>query len=136
MRLAAHEEQRYQATYCKLDELLANSDCVSLHLPGGAATRGVIGARELALMKRGALLINVSRPDLVDRAALLEALAAGNLGGVALDPPYDEPGHADDPLLRFRNVIITPHLAAAPRYNALDDFEELLVNLARAWGDA
>jgi len=130
-RLPADEESRYQATYCTLDELLAGSDCVSLNLPGGAATRGVIGRRELGIIKRGALLINVSRPGLVDRAALLEALAAGQLGGVALDPPYDEPGRADDPLLKFRNAIVTPHLAAAPRFNALGDFEELLVNLAQ-----
>lgn len=130
-RLPAHEEQRYQATYCTLDELLADSDCVSLHLPGGPATRGFIGRRELALIKPGALLVNVSQPQLVDRAALLEALASGRLGGFALDPPYDEPGQADDPLLGFRNVIVTPHLGGSPRFNALSDFEELLLNIAQ-----
>jgi len=131
-RLAAHEEQRYQATYCTLDELLAHSDCVSLHLPGGDATRGIIGQRELARIKPGALLVNVSQPQLVDRAALLEALASGRLGGFGLDIFYDEPGQADDPLLGFRNVIVTPHLGGSPRFNALDDFEELLLNLAQA----
>ncbi|MBI2509117.1 MAG: hypothetical protein HYV99_03840 [Betaproteobacteria bacterium] len=128
-RLPADEERRYGATYCSLDELLAGSDCVSLNLPGGGATRGIIGARELALMKRGALLVNVSRASLIERAALLEALASGQLGGVGLDPPYDEPGRADDPLLKFPNAIVTPHLAAAPRYNALGDLEELLTGL-------
>ena len=82
-------------------------------------------------MKDGAILVNVSRADLVDRTALVEALHTGRLGGYVTDLPY-EPGLDDDPLLQFRNVIITPHIAAQPRFNALDDFEELLVNLDRA----
>jgi len=129
--LPAHEEQNYQARYCTLDELLADSDCVSLHLPRGPDTRNIIGRRELEIIKPGALLINVSRAELVDRSALLDALAAGRLGGFALDPPYDEPGQANDPLLRFQNVIVTPHLAGSPRTNALGDFEELLINIAQ-----
>ena len=102
---------------------------MSLHLPRGPDTRNIIGHRELEIIKPGALLINVSRAELVDREALLDALAAGRLGGFGLDPPYDEPGQADDPLLRFRNVIVTPHLAGSPRTNALGDFEELLINI-------
>jgi phosphoglycerate dehydrogenase-like enzyme len=131
-RLPIHEEERYRATFCRLDELLAGSDCVTLHLPGGPATRGIVGRAELEIIKPGALFINVSQPQLVDRAALLEALASGRLGGFALDPPYDEPGSADDPLIKFRNVIVTPHLGGSPRFNALGDFEALLVNLAQA----
>jgi phosphoglycerate dehydrogenase-like enzyme len=133
-RLAPEEERRYHAAYASLDELLAASDCVSLHLPGSAATRGIIGRRELEIIKPGALLVNVSQPQIVDRAALIDALASGRLGGFALDVPYEEPGRADDPLLGFRNVIVTPHLGASPRFNSLDDFEELLVKLARALG--
>lgn len=131
-RLEADQERRYQASYVGLDELLENSDCVSLHLPGSAATRGIIGAHELAIIKPGALLINVSQPQLVDRAALLEALASHRLGGFALDLPYEEPGRAGDPLLGFRNVIVTPHLGGSPRFNALADFEEMLLRLARS----
>lgn len=131
-RLTAREEQRYHANYCPLDELLRKSDCVSLHLPGGTATRGIIGQSEFALMKPGALLVNVSQPQLVDRSALLEALASGRLGGFGLDPPYDEPGRAEDPLLGFRNVIVTPHIGGSPRFNALGDFEEMLLNIAHA----
>ncbi|HWP56715.1 MAG TPA: NAD(P)-dependent oxidoreductase [Candidatus Acidoferrales bacterium] len=131
-RVSAEEEESYRATYCGLEKLLATSDCVSLHLPGGPGTRGIIGRRELAIMKPGALLINVSQPQLVERAALLDALASKRLGGFALDPHYDEPGRADDPLLGFRNVIVTPHLAGSPRFNALADFEELLIGIARA----
>ncbi len=131
-RLPAHEEERYQAGHLGLDDLLAGSDCVSLHLPGGSATRSIIGCRELAVLKPGALLINVSQPELIERAALLDALGLGRIGGFGLDLPYDEPGRADDPLLKFRNVIVTPHLAGSPRFNALEDFEELLLNVAQA----
>lgn len=131
-RLPAREEARYGAAYAPLDALLANSDFLSLHLPLTDATRGIIGRRELGLIKPGAILVNISRPPLVDRAALLDALRAGRLGGFGLDPHYDAPGRADDLLLGFRNVIITPHLAAAPRYNSMDDFEELLLGIDHA----
>jgi phosphoglycerate dehydrogenase-like enzyme len=131
-RLAPEVEQRYHARYCSLDELLTTSDCVSLHLPRSPETHGFIGRRELGIMKPGALLINVSQPQMVDREALRQALAAGRLGGFGLDTFYDEPGSADDPLLEFRNVIISPHLGGSPRFNSLDDIEELLVNLAHA----
>jgi glyoxylate reductase/D-3-phosphoglycerate dehydrogenase len=131
-RLSTQDESRYGAAYAPLEKLLASSDYVSLHLPLSDSTRGIIGRREFGLIKPGAILINISRPPLVDRAALLEALRSGRLGGFGLDPHYDAPGRADDPLLGFRNVIITPHLAAAPRYNALDDLEELVLGLDTA----
>jgi phosphoglycerate dehydrogenase-like enzyme len=128
-RLPADIEQRHHATYCTLDELLATSDCVSLHLPRVDETRNFIGARELSIIKPGAFLINVSQPNQVDRHALREALASGRLGGFGLDTFYDEPGDANDPLIKFQNVIISPHLGGSPRFNSLDDIEELLVNL-------
>jgi phosphoglycerate dehydrogenase-like enzyme len=131
-RLTRKDESRLGVAYAPLDALLSSSDFVSLHLPLTDATRGIIGRPEFALIKPGAILVNISRPPLVDREALLDALRAGRLGGFGLDPHYDAPGRADDPLLDFRNVIVTPHLAAAPRYNALEDFEELLVGLDRA----
>jgi phosphoglycerate dehydrogenase-like enzyme len=62
---------------------------------------------------------------------LLEALETGRLGGFGLDTFYDEPGNADDPLIKFRNVIVTPHLGGSPRFNSLDDIEELLFKLAQ-----
>ena len=88
-------------------------------------------SRELAVIKQGALLVNVSQPPLVDRNALLDALASGRLSGFGLDTFYEEPGQADDPLLGFRNVIVTPHLGGSPRFNALGDFEELLLKMAQ-----
>ncbi|HEX6435802.1 MAG TPA: NAD(P)-dependent oxidoreductase [Candidatus Binatia bacterium] len=129
-RLTSAEEQHYQASYSSRTQLLETSDCVSLHLPRGAETRGIIGRAELENIKPGALLINVSQPSLIDRAALLDALESGRLGGFAMDNFYEEPGDPDDPLIKFRNVIITPHLAGSPRSNSLDDIAELLDNLA------
>jgi phosphoglycerate dehydrogenase-like enzyme len=130
-RLPEEVEQQYQATYCSLDELLAESDFVSLHLPRGAATVNFIGARELSRINPGAFLINVSQPNLVDREALRQSLASGRLGGYGLDTFYEEPGDANDPLLKFPNVVITPHLGGSPRWNSLDDIEEVIVRLAR-----
>jgi phosphoglycerate dehydrogenase-like enzyme len=129
-RLTRAEEQRYQVSFSSLRQLLETSDCISLHLPRGAETRGIIGRAELSSIKPGALLINVAQPSLIDRTALLSALESGQLGGFAMDSFYEEPADAADPLIKFRNVIITPHLAGSPRSNSLDDITELLDNLA------
>jgi phosphoglycerate dehydrogenase-like enzyme len=133
-RLPAEIERRYEARYVAVEELLQSSDCVSLHLPRSAQTAGFIGARELALIKPGALLINVSQPNLVDREALRAALASGRLGGFGLDTFYEEPGDPSDPLIEFSNVIVTPHLGGSPRQNSLEDIEEVVINLGRLLG--
>jgi len=130
--LGADEESRYQATYVPLDTLLAESDWVSIQLPETKATRNFFNRERFAQMKPGAVLINVSRAGIVDRDALLEALRSGRLGGFALDPLYEEPGHSDDELLQFDNVMLTPHTAAQPRFNALNDFRDLLAGLQKA----
>jgi phosphoglycerate dehydrogenase-like enzyme len=130
-RLPEEVERQYEAIYCFLDELLSESDFVSLHLPRGPATVNFIGARELSVIKPGAFLINVSQPNLVNREALRQSLASGRLGGYGLDTFYEEPGDPNDPLIRFPNVIITPHLGGSPRWNSLDDIEEVIVSLAR-----
>jgi phosphoglycerate dehydrogenase-like enzyme len=130
-RLPEDVEREYNARYCSLDELLATSDCVSLHLPRGPATVDFISERELSIIKPGAFLINVSQPALVDREALRCALASGRLGGYGLDTFYEEPGDAKDPLIQFPNVIVTPHLGGSPRWNSLDDIEEVIVSLGR-----
>jgi phosphoglycerate dehydrogenase-like enzyme len=131
-RLTAAEEQSLRVEYRPLAGLLTDSDWVCPLLPGNAGTHGLIGRAELAQMKRGACLVNVSRAQIVDRPALIGALAAGHLGGFALDPLYEEPGRAGDELLRFDNVIMTPHIAAQPRFNALSDFEDVVSGIARA----
>jgi len=130
-RLPAEVERQYRATFLSLDELLASSEVVSLHLPRSPATVNFIAERELSVIKPGALLINVSQPNLVERNALRQALESRRLGGYGLDTFYDEPGDANDPLIKFPNVIVTPHLGGSPRWNSLDDIEEVIVNLGR-----
>jgi phosphoglycerate dehydrogenase-like enzyme len=131
-RLPPEEEAALPATYRPLEALLAQSDWVVPQLPGDASTRHFIDGPRLALMKRGACLINVSRADVVERNALIAALAAGHLGGFALDPPFEVPGRGDDELLSFDNVILTPHMGGSPRTNGLRDIEELITGLAAA----
>ena len=93
-----------------LDELLQQADVVTLHLPLTAETRGCIGARELGLMKPGALLVNTSRGPLVEEAALIAALRSGRIGGAALDVFDAEPLPAEHPFRSLPNVAATPHL--------------------------
>lgn len=130
-RLPAEVERQYQATYLPLNDLLATSDFVSLHLPRSPATVGFLGASQLAQIKPGAFLINVSQPNLIERHALLRALESKRLAGFGLDTFYEEPGDANDPLIKFPNVIVTPHMGGSPRWNSLDDIEEVIVNLGR-----
>jgi D-3-phosphoglycerate dehydrogenase len=96
-----------------LDGLLRNADILTLHCPSTPATIRMIDRTALAKMKPGALLINVGRGNLVDTAALIEALRAGRLGGAALDVCDPEPIPSDSPLLGMGNVILTPHVASA-----------------------
>ncbi len=95
-----------------LDDLLRESDYVSLHCPLTEETRGLINARRLALMKRNALLVNTSRGPVVDDDALLEALKNHVIGGAALDVLCEEPPAKDHPFFGLDNVILTPHIAA------------------------
>ncbi len=98
-----------QYTVDKLDEALPRADVVAMVIPGGDATRHLIDARRLSLMKDGAYLINVGRGTAVNTEALTEALRSGKLAGAALDVTDPEPLPADHPLWDMDNVIITPH---------------------------
>jgi glyoxylate reductase len=132
--LAAEEALHWNARYCTLEELLEASDVVFVTLPGNDSTRNLLGTAQLARMKRGALLINVSRAAIVERTALLDALQSGRIGGLGLDTFYEEPGRPDDPLLAVPNAIITPRVAAQPRSNALGDLADVMANLASVLG--
>jgi len=133
-RLPPGEEEALQVSYRPLESLLAQSDWVIPQVPGGQSTLHLLDRERLAMTKRGACLINVSRAEVVERNALLDALRSGQLGGCALDPLYQAPGRSDDELLAFENVILTPHMAGSPRFNGLKDIEELIKNLAQALG--
>ena len=96
---------------CGLDELLRESDVVSLHVPLTAETRGLLGRDRLALMKRDAVLVNTARGGLVDEAALAAMLRVGRLGGAALDVFDNEPLTAGSPLVGAPRLLLTPHIA-------------------------
>jgi phosphoglycerate dehydrogenase-like enzyme len=130
--LPQDEERALGVSYVPLDMLLAEADWLIPQLPEGPSTRNLIGAAQLGRMKPGAFIVNVSRPDVIERAALIAALKSGRLGGFALDPLYQAPMQDDDELLSLKNVILVPHLAGAPRLNALADFEEIVDGMARA----
>ncbi|MFP5504971.1 MAG: 2-hydroxyacid dehydrogenase [Gammaproteobacteria bacterium] len=117
-----------------LNELLRTSDVLSLHCPLTPATRGLIGARELGLMKPSALLINTARGGIVDEAALTNALQHGCLGGAGVDVLIEEPPRHGNPLLlhKLPNLIVTPHVAWASREARQRLVDGLAANV-RAW---
>ena len=98
--------------YVELDELMRRSDIISLHVPNNASTRGMIGQKEIALMKKDAIFINCARGPIVDSAALADALNEGRIAGAGIDvfdcePPIPE----SEPLLHAKNTLLTPHVA-------------------------
>lgn len=97
----------------ELEQLLPRCDFLTIHTPLTEETRDLLGARQLALLKRGARLINCARGGIVNEAALVAALTSGHLAGAALDVFAQEPLPADSPLLHLPNVVLTPHLGAS-----------------------
>ena len=106
-------EEELGARYVSLDELLAEADFVALNMPLTGETSGMIGRRELGLMKKSAVLVNAARGGVVDHEALLETLQAGGLHAAAIDVTEPEPLPRDHPLLALDNIIIMPHLGSA-----------------------
>jgi glyoxylate reductase len=111
-RKSEAEEREAGLTYVTLDELLRESDFVSLHQPLNASTRHQIGARELGLMKKSAFLINTARGPIVDEAALVRALKGKKIAGAGLDVFEHEPKVSSE-LKKMKNVVIVPHLGSA-----------------------
>jgi D-3-phosphoglycerate dehydrogenase len=110
----------------RLEELLTQADVITLHAALTPENYHMIGRREFELMKDGVIIVNTARGELVDGDALLEYLQRGKVGAVALDVVEGEPIGPDHPLLRFENVIITPHIAAYT-YEALRGMDEAVV---------
>jgi phosphogluconate 2-dehydrogenase len=106
-------EQRFNAQYRSLTELLQQADFICLTLPLTAETEGLIGAEEFALMRPESIFINISRGKVVDEAALIEALRSGQIRGAGLDVFEREPLQADSPLMTLNNVVATPHMGSA-----------------------
>jgi glycerate dehydrogenase len=133
MRVIAADEVRSAVPHwpnfrwCEVDELLTQADVVSLHCPLLPQTQGIINSRSLALMKPSAFLINASRGPLIIEQDLADALNNDRLAGAAVDVLSSEPPSPDNPLLRARNCIVTPHIAWATK-----DARTRLLNIAIA----
>jgi phosphoglycerate dehydrogenase-like enzyme len=130
--LTAERAQQVGAKLVSKDELLAQSDVVSIHLVLSDRTRGLVGARELALMKPTAFLVNTSRGPIVDEAALIEALRQHRIAGAGLDVFDQEPLPPGHPFLQLDNTLITPHLGYVT-LETLDRFYGEAVEDILAW---
>ncbi len=123
-------EQQLGVQYASLDDLLALSNIVSLHVPLTGATRRLLGAAELAKMPAGAFLINTSRGEVIDEVALRSAIESGNLGGAALDVLYNE-GPGGNTFADLPQVIVTPHMAGGSRAAVERAIQMAIDNIAR-----
>lgn len=133
-------EEVYDARFVAFDEIIAESDIITLHLHSNDQTRNIISRAAIANMKKGAVLINVSRAQLVDQEALREALAEKRLGGAGLDVYVEEPTKSNDPLLTLPNVVATPHMAgstydtyAMVMNRALENFRRVMRGETAQW---
>ena len=123
---------------CSLEDLFQLADVVTLHVPLLPQTTGMIGSRELAMMKPGTILIQGSRGGVVDEAALAEALQSGQLGGAAVDVYSTEPPAADNPLFALKGeaahrILFTPHIAGVTRQSTAYLFRAAWRNIERVF---
>jgi phosphoglycerate dehydrogenase-like enzyme len=130
--LDAERAGKVGAKRVERDELLARSDVVTIHVVLSERTRGLIVARELALMKPSAFLVNTSRGPIVDEAALAAALSKGVIAGAGIDVFEVEPIASDHPLLRAPNTVLTPHLGYVTRESYRQYFAGAVEDIA-AW---
>lgn len=120
-QLPGEKEKELGISYRSLEDLLCESDIVTLHVPWLESTRNMLNRERIAMMKPGAVLINTARGPVVDEKALIEALKEGRIGGAGLDVFDPEPFTADSEILKFDNVITTPHVGAA----TLDNYQRV-----------
>lgn len=130
-------EERYGVRFVEWDEIFGQSDVLTVQLALNDKTRGIIGAREIGLMKPTALFVNTARGKLVDQPALTRAVADGRIGGVALDIYAEEPLPYDDPLLDLHDqpggrVTLTPHCAWQSPWTWVRDSQEIWFNVLRS----
>lgn len=130
--LSALEEGAHEAEFVPLQDLLAQSDYVSVHLPTTPQTIGLLGPAAFSIMKPGSFLINVARPELVDRTSLFAALQSGRLAGYGTDVWFQRPAQSSDPVFDYPNIIALPHIAIANRRYALADIAEMFLKMANA----
>jgi len=139
-RLTEDQEDALGVRFVLLDELLASSDVVTLHVPLDDTTRNMIGARELGLMKRDAIVVNTCRGPVVDENALYTALKDGKIFGAGLDVMVEEPPRENHPIFSLPNVTLTPH-SAGPTWenwtarfrNGFDNIQRVASGRAPLW---
>jgi glyoxylate reductase/D-3-phosphoglycerate dehydrogenase len=130
-RLSEDQEDALGVRFVLLSELLRSSDVVTLHVPLDDTTRGMIGARELGIMKSTAILVNTCRGPVVDETALHEALVRGEIAGAGLDVMVEEPPTPNHPLFALPNVTFTPHSAGPTSENWTARFRNGFDNIQR-----
>ena len=130
-RLTEDQEDALGVRFVLFDELLQTSDVVSLHVPLDDGTRKMIGARELGLMKRDAIIVNTCRGPVIDEDALYAALKDNKIFGAGLDVMVDEPPQPKHPLFSLQNVILTPHTAGPTWENYIARFRNGFDNIQR-----
>jgi D-3-phosphoglycerate dehydrogenase len=113
--LTAEQVAEFAAPAKSFEEVFTASDFVTVHIPGGAATKGIVNKKLFALMKPTAFFINASRGDVVAEPDLIEVLRNGAIAGAAIDVYEKEPPPKDNPLMGMRNVLLTPHNASQTR---------------------
>lgn len=133
-------EESIGVEYCEFEELISVADIVSLHVHLNEKTTGMLGKKELSVMKSSATVINVSRAQLVNQEALLEALRKEEIWAAGLDVHTQEPTRADDPLLTHPRVVVTPHMAgstydayAVAMQNAVENFRTVVRGERPRW---
>jgi len=135
VRLPEPDEQKQGVTFLPLQRLLSESDMVSIHVPLTNKTRGMIGEKELRLMKSYAVFVNVSRGELADEGALAKAVTQGWIGGAGVDVFTTEPIARDNPLLAAAregaNIVLTPHVAGATNDARLRIIQTTVENVVR-----
>ena len=129
----SEKAESYGAKRVDLDELLMESDVVSLHTNLNTSSHKLIGARELGLMKKSALLVNTCRGPVVDETALIQALRDGEIWGAGLDVFEIEPVEADNPLLSMDNVVVAPHVAGKSWESYPRRVDFAFSNMQRVW---